>query len=115
MRCLQNWIQNEWKISPPYAWVAVMTSMQTNNFETLLKHFWDIFANTLYTPLKHLQNIFETLVKQWLNTSKTLVNLVKQCSECSKCSKCSSAPQSAQNAQSAKSAQSATGETLVEH
>ena len=35
--------------SPPYARVAAMTSMQTNNFETLLKHF----CNTFDTLLKH--------------------------------------------------------------
>ena len=53
-----------------------MTSMQTNNFETLLNNILTLLihsCNTYETLVKHLWNIGETLVKHWWNTSETLV------------------------------------------
>ena len=46
MRCLQNWIQNEWKISPPYAPQSAQNaqsaqsakSAQSATGETLVEH-----------------------------------------------------------------------------
>ena len=50
-----------------------MTSMQTNNFETLLKHF----CNTFDTLLKHFWNNGETLIKHWWKSGKHLWNTVE--------------------------------------
>ena len=59
--------------SPPYAQVAAMTSLQTNNFETLLKHF----CYTFDTIFKHFSNNGETLVKHWWKSDKHLWNTGK--------------------------------------
>ena len=60
--------------SPPNAGVAAMTSMQTNNFEKLLKtfetlskHFW----NSCETLLNHLKNAGKTLAKYHPSQKKT--------------------------------------------
>ena len=64
------------KTIPPYAQLAAMILIQTNNFktplntfETLLKHFW----NTFETLLKHFWNTFETFSKHFWNTFETLL------------------------------------------
>ena len=57
--------------SPPYARVAAMTSMQTNNFETPFIQF----INTFDTLLKHWWNTLEALVKHSQNISETLANV----------------------------------------
>ena len=64
------------KTSPPNALVATMTSMQTNNFEILLKTFETLskhFRNSGETLLNHWKNAGKTLEKHWRNTGEILV------------------------------------------